>query len=53
MCNLKKYDSELPSNYQNFDKISDVNSSDLGMYGGSVSLADYCPYKQVCFNHKD
>ena len=47
LCNLKRFNFELPSIYQNFDKIPDVNGSELGMYGGSVSLADYCPYKQV------
>lgn len=47
LCNLKRFNYELPSIYQNFDKIPDVNGSELGMYGGSVSLADYCPYKQV------
>jgi hypothetical protein len=32
--------------FQNFEKIPHVDSSSVGYYGGSVALADYCPYIQ-------
>ena len=32
---------------QYFDDLPDVDPEDLGHYGGSVALADYCPYIQV------
>lgn len=47
LCNLKRYPDKLPKEYQNFDHIKGVESpSELEYYGGSVSLADYCPYIQ-------
>ena len=48
LCNLRRYDDYLPVMYQNFDSIKGVGSniSSLAKYGGSVSLADYCPYIQ-------
>ena len=32
--------------YQNFDQVPQVPASKTGYYGGSVILADYCPYIQ-------
>lgn len=32
--------------YQNFDSLVDIPSDELEYYGGSVSLADHCPYIQ-------
>ncbi|XP_067617516.1 leishmanolysin-like peptidase isoform X2 [Eurosta solidaginis] len=46
LCNLIRHDYELPKIYQNFDSINHVNSGEEGYYGGSVSLADHCPYIQ-------
>ncbi|XP_066247527.1 leishmanolysin-like peptidase [Euwallacea similis] len=46
LCNLVEYESELPKIYQNFDTLDHVNPGKEGWYGGSVSLADYCPYIQ-------
>ena len=47
LCNLMEYNSDLPNIYQNFDYISSVkNRNDTSKYGGSVNLADYCPYIQ-------
>ncbi|CAF1091970.1 unnamed protein product, partial [Brachionus calyciflorus] len=55
LCNLIKYSHELPGIYRNFDlyyhqdhdhtkkKFSNNSSSYLG---GSVALADYCPFMQ-------
>lgn len=40
-----KYCKDL-SLFQNFDYIPYVDSGKEGFYGGSVSLADYCPYIQ-------
>ena len=31
---------------QNFEFIPHINQEDIGFYGGSVALADYCPYIQ-------
>ncbi|XP_011181066.1 leishmanolysin-like peptidase isoform X1 [Zeugodacus cucurbitae] len=46
LCNLIRHDYELPKKYQNFDSINHVKSGEEGYYGGSVSLADHCPYIQ-------
>ncbi|ENN76852.1 hypothetical protein YQE_06693, partial [Dendroctonus ponderosae] len=46
LCNLLKYQDELPKMYQNFDNLPNVEVGTEGYYGGSVSLADYCPYIQ-------
>lgn len=46
LCNLVKHQEELDPIFQNFDYIPGVPSADLGRYGGSVILADYCPYIQ-------
>ncbi|RWS31056.1 leishmanolysin-like peptidase [Leptotrombidium deliense] len=48
LCNLMEYKEDLPINFQNFDEIPGVrkNGKELSKYGGSVNLADYCPYIQ-------
>lgn len=46
LCNLVKHDYLLPEIYQNFDSLEHIESGTEGYYGGSVSLADYCPYIQ-------
>ncbi|KAJ8947161.1 hypothetical protein NQ318_002524 [Aromia moschata] len=46
LCNLVKHNFELPKIYQNFDYIQYVESGTEGFYGGSIFLADYCPYIQ-------
>ncbi|XP_037950835.1 leishmanolysin-like peptidase isoform X2 [Teleopsis dalmanni] len=46
LCNLIKHDYELPKEYQNFDSLTNVRDGEEGYYGGSVSLADHCPYIQ-------
>ncbi|XP_063706190.1 leishmanolysin-like peptidase [Culicoides brevitarsis] len=46
LCNLVKHEHPLPLQYQNFDKLSHVQSGHEDHYGGSVSLADHCPYIQ-------
>lgn len=46
VCNLVKYEQELPQLYQNFDYIQNVANGQEGYYGGALSLADYCPYIQ-------
>lgn len=46
LCNLVEHDQELDPNFQNFDFIPGVPYADVGRYGGSVTLADYCPYIQ-------
>ncbi|KAG7306620.1 hypothetical protein JYU34_007993 [Plutella xylostella] len=53
LCNLVKHDVVLPKIYQHFDSLDGVPPSELGHYGGSVSLADYCPYlQQFTWRHK-
>lgn len=46
LCNLVDHGDELEPVFQNFDYIPGVPTSHLGRYGGSVILADYCPYIQ-------
>lgn len=46
LCNLVEHTHSLPDVYQNFDNIPHVPKGDESFYGGSVSLADYCPYIQ-------
>ncbi|RZC41773.1 leishmanolysin-like peptidase, partial [Asbolus verrucosus] len=46
LCNLVAHDSKLPKLYQNFDDIKYVDPGTEEYYGGSVALADYCPYIQ-------
>lgn len=46
LCNLIEYPQQLQKLYQNFDSIPHVSAGREGFYGGSVSLADYCPYIQ-------
>ncbi|KAI1290328.1 Leishmanolysin-like peptidase [Halotydeus destructor] len=45
LCNLMEYEKDLPAQYQNFQYIPGVKKA-VGRYGGSVNLADYCPYIQ-------
>ncbi|XP_059612345.1 leishmanolysin-like peptidase isoform X1 [Phlebotomus argentipes] len=46
LCNLIRHDYPLPKEYQNFDSIAHVAAGEEEFYGGSVSLADHCPYIQ-------
>ncbi|KAK4308425.1 hypothetical protein Pmani_019873 [Petrolisthes manimaculis] len=46
LCNLIEHKNQLPSHYQNFIAIPHVSHHRVGFYGGSVALADYCPYIQ-------
>merc|ERR1712062_84472 len=46
LCNLVQHDNILPPHFQNFKSIPHVYEKDVGYYGGSVALADYCPYIQ-------
>ncbi|XP_023693573.1 leishmanolysin-like peptidase [Paramormyrops kingsleyae] len=46
VCNLQKYEHQLPPEYQYFDLIPGVPSEDLPRYGGAVEIADYCPFRQ-------
>ncbi|XP_065219578.1 leishmanolysin-like peptidase [Planococcus citri] len=46
LCNLVEQAEPLPNIYQNFDSIPHVLGGREAYYGGSVSLADYCPYIQ-------
>lgn len=46
LCNLIRHDYPLPKIYQNFDYITNVPSGEEEYYGGSVTLADFCPFIQ-------
>lgn len=46
LCNLVKHEQKLPVQYQNFEKLDHVAPGHEVYYGGSVSLADHCPYIQ-------
>jgi len=45
-CNLVQYAADLPPIYQNFDQVPGVEPKDIAQVGGSVTLADFCPYVQ-------
>lgn len=46
VCNLQKFPQPLPPEYQYFDELAGVPTEDLPHYGGSVEIADYCPFSQ-------
>ncbi|KAJ2942355.1 hypothetical protein O0L34_g15904 [Tuta absoluta] len=53
LCNLVRHDHILPRQYQHFEILDNVPPGDEAHYGGSVSLADYCPYLQeFTWKHK-
>ncbi|CAH0731104.1 unnamed protein product, partial [Brenthis ino] len=54
LCNLVRHDTILPRQYQHFDRLPNIPPGDEAYYGGSVSLADYCPYLQeFTWKHKN
>lgn len=54
LCNLVRHDTILPRQYQHFDKLPNIPPGEEAHYGGSVSLADYCPYLQeFTWKHKN
>lgn len=46
LCNLIPFQHELPAAFRNFDHLPGVRKDGLRYYGGSVELADFCPYSQ-------
>ncbi|KAJ1175772.1 hypothetical protein NDU88_001057 [Pleurodeles waltl] len=46
VCNLQRFSKHLPQEYQYFDHLNGVGTEDLAYYGGSVEIADYCPFSQ-------
>ncbi|RVE42582.1 hypothetical protein evm_012751 [Chilo suppressalis] len=53
LCNLVRHSTILPRQYQHFDLLPTVPPGEEAFYGGSVSLADYCPYLQeFTWKHK-
>ncbi|XP_070535465.1 leishmanolysin-like peptidase isoform X2 [Ptychodera flava] len=46
LCNIHKYDIDLPVEYQYFNKLDGISDHELGKYGGSVEMADFCPFHQ-------
>lgn len=46
LCNLIRHDYPLQKMYQNFDFINNVPEGEEEYYGGSVTLADFCPFIQ-------
>ena len=51
-CNLQEFTAPLPVHNQYFRSLPGIHPTDVNRYGGSVSLADYCPYLQE-FTWKD
>ncbi|XP_006092898.1 leishmanolysin-like peptidase isoform X2 [Myotis lucifugus] len=51
VCNLQKFPKPLPQEYQYFDELSGIPAEDLPHYGGSVEIADYCPFSQEFIWH--
>ena len=45
-CNLVQFEQELPPLYQNMVQVPGIDAKKLGTIGGSVMLADFCPYIQ-------
>jgi len=43
---LVPYSRPLPVDYRNFGQLRGVRPEGLRFYGGSVELADFCPYNQ-------
>ncbi|XP_026325522.1 leishmanolysin-like peptidase [Hyposmocoma kahamanoa] len=53
LCNLVRHETILPRQYQHFDVLPNVLPGQEAHFGGSVSLADYCPYLQeFTWKHK-
>jgi len=46
LCNLIPYKKPLPMEYRNFASLKGVRKEGQRYYGGSVELADFCPYNQ-------
>uniref|UniRef100_A0A158P6U1 Leishmanolysin-like peptidase n=1 Tax=Angiostrongylus cantonensis TaxID=6313 RepID=A0A158P6U1_ANGCA len=46
LCNLVPYKKELPVQFRNYAAINGVSEEGVKHYGGSVELADFCPYSQ-------
>ncbi|KAK2165783.1 hypothetical protein LSH36_45g05007 [Paralvinella palmiformis] len=56
LCNLVKHNTALPPQFQYFSELPGVPEEELSRYGGTVILADFCPYIQVmilitCWSH--
>lgn len=45
-CNMATFARDIPEIYQNFKRLPGVNSRDIARVGGSVTLADFCPFVQ-------
>ncbi|XP_046331043.1 leishmanolysin-like peptidase [Haliotis rufescens] len=46
LCNLVEYKAALEPRYQYFSYLKGVATQEVKRFGGSVKLADYCPYLQ-------
>ncbi|OQR70536.1 leishmanolysin peptidase-like [Tropilaelaps mercedesae] len=46
LCNLIRYNKTLPHDYRYFDQVGGIGGSYAASFGGSVALADYCPFVQ-------
>ncbi|CAB3403181.1 unnamed protein product [Caenorhabditis bovis] len=46
LCNLVPFKTELPTQFRNFARLPGVSAAGAKFYGGSVELADFCPYSQ-------
>lgn len=48
VCNMRKFKDPLPVMYRNFHSLDGLagNDDQLAHFGGSVDLADYCPFIQ-------
>ncbi|KAK3085374.1 hypothetical protein FSP39_002374 [Pinctada imbricata] len=45
-CNLAEFQSPLPEQYQYFTSLPGIPSYRVDRFGGTVTLADFCPYLQ-------
>ncbi|KAH9524376.1 hypothetical protein Btru_054341 [Bulinus truncatus] len=46
ICNLVEYSRPLPAKYQYFHALPGITGESVSKFGGSVALADYCPFLQ-------
>ncbi|CAG0903320.1 unnamed protein product, partial [Cyprideis torosa] len=46
LCNLVSHEISLPLQFRHFESLPGVPDERVSTYGGSVVLADYCPYVQ-------
>jgi len=47
VCNLAQFTSAIPAEYQYFNSGPNFGSENATRVGGSVTVADFCPFQEV------